>query len=130
MHRSALFVVMATGAVLAQSGPAFDVASIKRNRTADSSSSFGYPPGRFLARNLSMRGIIAMVYGDSGFPTDRVIGGPGWLDSDKYDVEGKISGADVPVETFRAMARSLMETFAQGARRTASIDSIARPREN
>ena len=94
-----------------QSAPAFEVASIKRNLSPPfQDSSWGYPPGRFLTRNVNMRLVIAMVYGEPrGFLVDRVLGGPSWLDDDRYDIEGKTVEPDPSETLLRAMARSLLE---------------------
>ena len=103
-----------TGAGMAQqvsTPPAFDVASIKPNNGPPfQDASWGYPPGRFLVRNMGMRWTIAMVYGEAdGFPLDRVLGGPSWLDTDRYDVEGKVGDPNASETVIRAMARSLLE---------------------
>jgi hypothetical protein len=75
---SCFLVVSIATVESAQSELTFEVASIKPNTAGDSpGSSFGYPQGRFLARNVPMRSIIAGVYGETpGFPVDRVLGGP------------------------------------------------------
>src|SRR5262245_4370190 len=77
--------------VAQQPAPVFEVASIKPNKNPPwQGSSWGYPPGRFLVQNVHMRMVIAMVYGEPrGFLVARVLGGPSWLDDERYDIEGK-----------------------------------------
>ena len=68
MPRPGLCSILAIGMAAlswAQARPTFEVASFKPNNgPAFLDSSWGYPPGRFLVRNMSMRWIIAMAYGE------------------------------------------------------------------
>ena len=115
MNRFAFVVLCSITASLAAQQPAaptFEVASIKISKNPPlQDSQFGYPPGgRFFVRNIPMRWIIAMAYGESRwFPLDRVLGGPSWLDSETYDVEGKAAEPDVSSTSIRAMVRTLLE---------------------
>jgi uncharacterized protein (TIGR03435 family) len=75
--------------------PAFEVASIKLNKslTDPSRSGGGFQPGgRFSAKNLPVRLLIQMAYGDPR-PLSRfqIAGGPAWLNSDGFDIEAKAS---------------------------------------
>jgi uncharacterized protein (TIGR03435 family) len=72
---------------------AFEVASVKENRSGDGQRSVGFQQGgRFRARNMTVRGIIAAAYGSpQPLPLFRVIGGASWIDSDRYDVEANAS---------------------------------------
>src|SRR5688572_15860086 len=69
--------------------PTFDVASVKPNTTLGGERGAGFQPGgRFRARNMTVRGLIAAAYGDpQPLPTFRVVGGPGWIDSDRFDID-------------------------------------------
>jgi uncharacterized protein (TIGR03435 family) len=73
--------------------PAFDVASIKQNKTGDGRSFLGNPPGgRFSATNMPLRALIAFAYGTpQPLPNFRIIGGPSWIDSDRFDINAKAS---------------------------------------
>jgi len=106
-----LLAILSTVLTAQQPAPAFEVASIKPNYSPPFQDvSMGYPPGRFLARNVHMRWIIATVYGEPrGFLVDRVLGGPTWLDDDRYDIEGKAVERDPSEALLRTMARSLLE---------------------
>jgi uncharacterized protein (TIGR03435 family) len=73
--------------------PAFEVASVKLNRSLTGKSGGGFQPGgRFSAENLPLRLLIQMAYGDPR-PLSRfqIAGGPAWLDSDGFDIEAKTS---------------------------------------
>ena len=73
----------------------FDVSSVKQNRSGEGARGAGFQPGgHFRARNVTVRGLIAMAYGTpQPLPLFRVVGGPGWLDSDRYDIDAVPPGA-------------------------------------
>jgi len=51
-----------------------------------------FGPGRFTSNNASLQQLIREAY---GVEDDRISGAPGWLESEKYDVEAKgYSGTD------------------------------------
>jgi len=114
----------------AQSAPSvaaetFEVASVRPNTSGYGERSIGFQQGgRFRARNMTVRGIIAAAYGaPQPLPLFRVIGGPGWIDSDRYDVEA-IATSDAALSLIppwpsrgQAMLRALMmERFKLSAR--------------
>lgn len=72
---------------------AFEVASVKRNTSGSGQRSAGFQPGgRFTARNMTLRGLVAAAYGTpQPLPLYRVVGGPGWIDSDRFDVDARVS---------------------------------------
>lgn len=71
---------------------------------------------RFMATNFSLRKLITLVY---RVQDNQIAGGPDWLNTDKYDVEAKLSSAEVDrrqglsnpqqVEEMRAMVQMLLE---------------------
>ena len=71
----------------------FEVSSVKENRSGAAIRSVGFQlGGRFNARNMTVRGIIAAAYGTpQPLPQFRVVGGPRWIDSDRYDIEARAS---------------------------------------
>ena len=73
---------------------AFDVASVKPNTSTERNRGAGFQPGgRFLARNMPLRALVAIAYGTpQPLPVFRVVGGPAWSDSDAFDIEGKAAG--------------------------------------
>jgi uncharacterized protein (TIGR03435 family) len=91
----ALLIAAAAG-VLAQS-PAFEVASVKRNRSAEERSGFSTPAHRFVATNTTLRELIAWAYGDPGPPPEprpgfQMSGGPGWSTADRFDIAATTAG--------------------------------------
>jgi uncharacterized protein (TIGR03435 family) len=72
---------------------AFEVASVKRNESAAGQRGAGFQPGgRFTANNMTLRGLVAAAYGTpQPLPLYRVVGGPGWIDSDRFDIDARVS---------------------------------------
>ena len=79
-----------------EQAPEFEVASVKQNTSLGGERGAGFQPGgRFSAKNMTLRGLIAAAYGTpQPLPLYRVIGGPGWIDSDRFDIEAR-AGADL-----------------------------------
>src|SRR5205807_1020306 len=74
------------------------------------------PGGRFTATNNTLRNLILNAYGPFASP-DMLSGGPGWIDSERYDVEAKAEANAIPAgtpnrvlwEKTRLMLRTLLE---------------------
>jgi uncharacterized protein (TIGR03435 family) len=81
-----VIVVLTAGSALRAQSPAFEVATVKVNLTDDGVSN---PPrltnGRLTAENVSLKQILQVAYGLSALQ----ISGPGWLDSDRFDLAAK-----------------------------------------
>jgi uncharacterized protein (TIGR03435 family) len=72
-----------------QAQPTFEVASIKRNLSGEASSSFRPSPARFEALNQTLRRLLIHAY---SLKESQLLGGPAWVDSDRYDIEAKADG--------------------------------------
>ncbi|RXH56428.1 CHP03435 domain-containing protein [Granulicella sibirica] len=74
--------------VLAQAGPAFEVATIKPAAPSpDGHTHIIYPPdGRFSAINITLVALMEWAY---GMPSRQILDGPGWLGSTRFDIEAK-----------------------------------------
>jgi len=71
---------------------AFEVASIKQNVSGESGMRINFPPGgNVVATNVPLRLLIASAYGTPQglLPLSRILGGPQWIDSDRFDVRAK-----------------------------------------
>ena len=92
MRKLALTICLAAAVavvVLAQDKtPTFEVASVKANKSGESNGRLqGLPGGRVQATNMPVRPIITFAYQIAGY---QLIGGPGWLASDRYDLNAKM----------------------------------------
>ena len=89
--------------------PRFEVASIKLNKSGPGPMRIGLQPGgRFTATNVPVRDLISLAYGQpQPLANFQIIGGPGWITSDRFDVAAKGEG-DVPLGPGGAPAISLM----------------------
>jgi uncharacterized protein (TIGR03435 family) len=87
------------------SPPAFDVASIKRNVSLDNrSSQRNMPGGRINFTNVPLRQTIRAAFGGSDI---EVIGGPSWVDSDRWDIVAAPAAQD-PKAPWRDMLKALL----------------------
>jgi uncharacterized protein (TIGR03435 family) len=82
------------------------VASIKPNQAGgDSRGITTLPGGLFKATNVSLRLLISRAY---GVPEAQIEGGPGWMDSETYDINAK---ANTPFEMSREEARPSLQAL-------------------
>jgi len=83
----------------------FGVASIKPNRSGDRNSGFRrFVGGALDATNVTLKMLISLAY---DLPEDRILQGPSWLDSDKYDIVAKPDAdAGHPVDTSMGAIRT------------------------
>lgn len=90
-------------------GPAFDVASVKLNTSGDTPWQIRIPPGgRVTATNATLRALITSAYQIQDFDLE---GGPGWVATDRYDIEAKVSGSPEPPEILRMLQTLLADRF-------------------
>jgi uncharacterized protein (TIGR03435 family) len=61
--------------------------------------------GRYEVKNANMVDLIRMAY---GFDQDKILGGPNWLEMDRFDVIAKMP-ADTTPETQKLMLQALLE---------------------
>jgi uncharacterized protein (TIGR03435 family) len=86
-------------------GPAFEVASIKRNTSGTGMMSIQMAPGgRLDFVNVPLRNLIVRAYQVQPF---QVIGGPAWVANDRFDVIAKPEGDATPAQA-NLMLRALL----------------------
>jgi bla regulator protein blaR1 len=73
--------------------PTFEVASIKPNHDSRPGRMIGMMPTGFTAKHASLKDLIGFAYGVRG--DDQLIGAPGWANSEYFDIETKVSEADM-----------------------------------
>ena len=85
-----LLITVATACVLVatlaaqQSEPTFEVASIRRNTSADEIATFrAEPGGRVTATNITVRDLILRAYDLNRY---ELVGGPDWIERDRFDI--------------------------------------------
>lgn len=72
---------------LAAQTPGFEVASIRRHTASDILSSGGtQPDSGYAAFNITLRNLLVGVY---SLPPSRIVGGPDWADSERWDIQAK-----------------------------------------
>jgi uncharacterized protein (TIGR03435 family) len=88
-----------------QPRPAFEVASIKPNNSASYNNEIHFDPGRLTAENVPASFLIVWAWHVRMF---QLSGGPGWINSAKFDIaakpEGGASSAQMPL-----MMQTLLE---------------------
>jgi bla regulator protein BlaR1 len=73
--------------------PDYEVVSIKINKSGAQMARMMYTAVGFNATNIPLKGLIQDAY---GIEEHRLLGAPGWLSSEPYDVEAKVDNADIP----------------------------------
>lgn len=66
--------------------PQFDVASVKRNTSGRQDVTLAGSIGRYRATNTPLRTLMQVAYHLQDF---QIIGAPSWVDTERYDIEGK-----------------------------------------
>jgi len=105
MRLLAITLVCATMTLVAQSEAAFDVASLKRNTSLSEYGGGGpRPGGRYRLTNMPARSMIGLAW---SIPTDRVLAGPGWIVTDRYDLEATMK-ENATQDEIRTMMRAFL----------------------
>jgi uncharacterized protein (TIGR03435 family) len=85
---------------------AFEVASIKPNKSGDGRVMLGLQPGgRFTATNVPLRMLIRQAYDLQEF---QIVGGPDWLGSDRFDIVAKAPDGGFTADLMRPMLQALL----------------------
>jgi uncharacterized protein (TIGR03435 family) len=82
----------------------FEVASVRANLSGDQEGQFDAQHGNVTAENFDLKELIVYAY----HVPERMISGPGWLDSARFDINAKGNG-DAPDSQVRLMLQSLLE---------------------
>jgi uncharacterized protein (TIGR03435 family) len=88
--------------------PAFEAASIKLSTALDNGTDRDTTPGAMTIRNFSLRSLIRVAYGVNQY---QVIGGPKWMDSDRYNISAKAAGPAKDPELVLMLQTLLAERF-------------------
>jgi uncharacterized protein (TIGR03435 family) len=88
----------------AQARPTFEVATIKPGNPEIHGTMTGTPPGRVTLTNITLREAVRLAY---HLNEPELFGGPKWVDSEHYDIEGK-EATRVPRDQAMLMLQSLL----------------------
>src|SRR4051812_44221949 len=113
MKKAAVLIVLGIAAiaipVLSQAPvggrPQFEVASVKLHPPPLTRIIIQTPPGRFLVEAFSLKMLVGRAY---NMPDVRVVGGPNWVDSERFDIEAKAEST-IPQEQMPLMVQRLLE---------------------
>jgi bla regulator protein blaR1 len=90
----------------AASAPAFDVASVKPNKSSEARASFGgRPGGQVVVVNNTLRNMIRNAYQLQEY---QIVGGPDWINDDRFDINAKAANSDTPPLQLLAMVQTLL----------------------
>lgn len=91
--------------------PEFSVASIKPDKSGSMGVRIMFGPDNFTATNIPLKMVIREAFDVND---DQVTGEPGWIDSDRYDIDAKVDSSDVAAmkdlsfDQRKAMVRALL----------------------
>jgi uncharacterized protein (TIGR03435 family) len=83
---------------------AFEAASVRQNKSGDRNGGYSSGSGRLTFRNSFLRGMILWAF---KLDAPQLIGGPGRLDTDRFDVVAK-AGATTTDDDLRVMTQNLL----------------------
>jgi uncharacterized protein (TIGR03435 family) len=95
--------------------PSFEVASVKRSAPGGRGQRLTSSGGRFSAGNMPLRRLLVIAFNrndGAAFLNNRIIGGPGWIDTDTFDIEAKSeegSAGPIPRDKLQPRLQSLLE---------------------
>jgi uncharacterized protein (TIGR03435 family) len=123
--RTGLVLVGAVGLAFPQAGtvrPQFEVASVKLNTEGGPGMTIRPSAGgRLDVENITVRQLIRIAY---GIMESQISGGPGWIDSDHFDISAKAENS-VAFEDMRPMLQSLLaDRFQLAVRRNVKELSV------
>jgi uncharacterized protein (TIGR03435 family) len=88
------------------SGPQFEVVSVKPNASGSATVNFTAPRGgRFTATNISLKMLAMRAFKVKNFEVE---GGPGWIDSDRWDIAASSSRNQISEADFKLMLQTLL----------------------
>ncbi|HEY1805677.1 MAG TPA: TIGR03435 family protein [Terracidiphilus sp.] len=88
----------------------FEVSTVKLNKSGNSGFDSEFHDGLFTATNVRLKNLIQ--YEAYGIPLQRIVGGPKWIDSARFDIEAKLDGPSV--DRWHALRGEQRKTVSQG----------------
>jgi len=103
--RPVLLLALSAAALLAQPPRAFEIASVKLNKSETLQTNIGMLPNGVNFVNLPLRAIIQFAYGIS--QPSKLTGVPDWAVTERYDINARAAGP-VTLEERRLMLQGLL----------------------
>lgn len=105
-HRVAAAALIAVASAVALHAQlSFEVATIRPSTMVYAGGSMGPKPGRYVAQNVAAVALIAVSH---NLKFNQILGGPPWIRTDRYFIEGTTGAAEVTPEQAQEMIRSLL----------------------
>jgi uncharacterized protein (TIGR03435 family) len=93
--------------------PQFEVATVRPNKSGEQGASLGpRPGGRLIGTNQTVRNLIRNAFNVQPY---QLIGGPDWMDADRFDIQAKAADTDIddkgmmPYAQFMLRLQALLE---------------------
>src|ERR1700678_2833080 len=118
-----MLMAILAGQCLAQTPaapPAFEVASVKVSHEPPDSNASKITLGTVWMRNMTLRASIGEAYNVKEL---QVLGGPKWLDSERYDIDAKSAGPAHGPELMAMLQTLLAERFQLALHRETKVAS-------
>src|SRR5690349_19545526 len=106
MRSLLVFFAVSAAALLAQNSPAFEVATVKLNKSGTTQANIGMPPNGVNFVNLPLRGIIQIAYGIN--QPSKLAGVPEWAVTERYDITARAAGP-ITQDERRLMLQALLK---------------------
>jgi uncharacterized protein (TIGR03435 family) len=105
-----MLLLLGMALALGAQTPAFEVASVKSNRSGEGGSSIRGSTGRITMVNVPLRKVTLWAY---GIPDDReyALSGPDWLSADRFDIQATFPADATPAQVREMTQRLLADRF-------------------
>jgi uncharacterized protein (TIGR03435 family) len=99
---------LAVAVAYGETGPAFEVASVKRVRDYSPIATMNgdISHGRLTLNNAHIKQLIAVAY---EIQSVRIEGGPGWIDTDQFQIAARAESPETTDKQVRGMLQTLLE---------------------
>jgi uncharacterized protein (TIGR03435 family) len=107
LRPAACFLLCLCGTVRAQTAPVprFEIASVKPSLAESGNSGITTSRGSLRANNVTLKRCIIGAY---GIGPHQIVGGPAWLDSDRFEIDARADGSVNSDATFMLMLQGLL----------------------
>src|SRR6187200_2900252 len=85
----------------------FDVTSVKPNTSGEQGGSSKAQRGRYLGLNVTLKRAVGLAYR----PVQEFVGGPDWINTDRFDIEGSVEGTPTQDQMLEMLRSLLADRF-------------------